>query len=65
MSWTHTAVKSRCVFELTTHQRHGGIFQHFLVDRPENQFFFFLEHLKSILKSLTIERVLFRGMGIS
>ena len=41
-----------------------GYISAFLVDRPENQFFYNREFEKSILESPTIKRVLFRGTGI-
>ena len=60
----------KCVFELTTPQCHGGIFQHFSVfifsdqkiNLIENQFDQFGEYLKEYL-GVTIKRVLFPGMG--
>ena len=54
----------RCVFELTTPQRHGGIFQHFWATDHKINFSTNVSTWKSILESPTIKRVLFRGMGI-
>ena len=39
----------KCVFELTTPQRHGGYISVFLVDRPENHFFYNRDYLKECL----------------
>ena len=54
----------KCVFELTTPQCHGGIFQHFWSTDQKINFSTTVSTWKSILESPTIKRVLFRGMGI-
>ena len=54
----------KCVFELTTPQCHGGIFQHFWSTDQKINFSTTVSTWKSILESPTTKRVLFRGMGI-